>query len=1773
MSDSGSSSSSSTSGSPRGGTPEPEAVTEAERAPATESVAADGAQSKSEEETPSSTPEAGQQEDETSPQVEEPPDPDAEPLHVTWKSEANPDPPTVGADFVVIHGVYGGWEDESRAGPGSGSSEWVSNYAESLEPSRILRFEYEPLQLFCGRQSRQAIRNCALKLLKALAARRRNETQKRLIIFVAHDIGGLIVKDALVEAALDTSSWMDIVEMSRIMVFLSSPHRSADHFDMEDRLSRFLFGGFDSGVAEIRPSASTISGFAAAAMEINGLFIESKITLRSRAVSVHYEESYSSKMNKAFDAYSATLGVPMEKRIPESIDGSTITECLQGLLKALSSPVSAEQLRYEREILALASPVFPLQSGKHDSTTLESSQHVKDWLQHHGPQMLYLHGTKHVRETAEQLFYIMEEHALKSSTAIVLYFSFDRHDVRCDSLRDMLATFLAQMLCFYPGVADRIKLTFTRFHEEHGWTEADLIYWFERFRFTEQVDNVMFVINHFDECTKGSRKQFLDNFAYLSQASENPWKVVVTSHKPGVLSEELAGPWCVNLDLDASEEDLINIADIDSKDDMARLLTARPELRFEPSVIEKQFQYLDRYDPLIKHIIWEQIAVRQDWPGETSIEAMLESLTLDTSAAAEDDRNLEQLLAWVLKNASKPDILRQLLTWLLYSVRPLTVWELTTVIYPESGQAGHVTPDSAAVEKLISDVKLWLAGIVVIQHNEVKIWHPRLRDILMAMDDNDLAESQFIWGEIKKTAHFDIAQSCLQYLSQPAVQDYINKTFRVTSADSFESPTFADRGNICSYALQAWTHHFVLSSPKPELSKLLSQSASTDLASSWARGYWALSNPITRSTTCLDTLFPIFAGLGLLDIVEPRDEADKRRGILEAASKGRSEVVLTLVKELDLSESDLIDVIKAAGAYGDEKTMLDMLARIISINPSPDTATWPPLFLHRAAWLGLDQFADRILDLGYPPDIEADWTPITKATPLSQAARNFHVGIVRTLIKHNADITSRHLYDRTAMHHVAGQGHAEIAKILVEEGKIDMEITDEDGFTTLYFGCLWGHHHVVEVLLDLGADPNMGIKPDDPPQKWSPLLAAVDDGYEKSVKKLLDKKADPNLPGASLWGTALRYAAVKGHLKICQMLVDSGADPNSPLIQPPILIQMITDYEASEKQMEIFDFLISHNADVNAKDTSGTPVLIHASRDNQRMDFVRRLLDHGADVNIYNSDNQPALYFAALDKEEELVKLLLEKGAKVNEISSSGVTPLYFAVPESDIVRPMLENGADPDSSRNSGFTCLMHAAWFGYNESLELLLDHNANIELAYDGDDDDQKGWTALSCAARQSQKETVRILAERGADLKRSSDQGVPAIHLAAASDTLSVFLEFPSKIDVSQLDKEGYSALHKVDVSLENFKLLINAGANLNVQDKKRGDTPLTVASYNGLLERAKYLVKHGADINLASPCDGPPLTQACRYAKWDILKFLIDSGANVNQVTDFSIAGTALEAACVPYATGEDRITDKMVDYLLAHGADVTLEGGFIGTALHAAAYGSTPDVVKKILEKGAVVNAIDPMGHVPIHAAAFHGIDNFDVILEAGGDIAVRDNIGRTALHWAAQPGRLQVVEKIISLLPDKKAIDEPDIDGWTPLCWAARGPGGWLNQDYAGEPQEQIKVMKLLLENGANRSVKVTLGGQKWTPLKLARFSGADEEVIELLKNGLVSADEAGQDEDEKKSGPKEESDEDKSKKGNLRSATCDSCRCVSTLVSRSRRRSWILPSFNLKNFKNQFC
>ena len=105
-------------------------------------------------------------------------------------------------------------------------------------------------------------------------------------MFIAYDLGGSIVKDALATAASDLAQWQTVAETSRLLIFSGCPHRAASKADMENRLSSFLFADYDLASVQTPPAASSISALSAAVMEVNSLFIESKVPLRSRLISI-----------------------------------------------------------------------------------------------------------------------------------------------------------------------------------------------------------------------------------------------------------------------------------------------------------------------------------------------------------------------------------------------------------------------------------------------------------------------------------------------------------------------------------------------------------------------------------------------------------------------------------------------------------------------------------------------------------------------------------------------------------------------------------------------------------------------------------------------------------------------------------------------------------------------------------------------------------------------------------------------------------------------------------------------------------------------------------------------------------------------------------------------------------------------------------------------------------------------------------------------------------------------------------------------------------------------------------------------------------------------------------------------------------------------------------------------------------------------------------------------------------------------------------------------
>jgi len=1265
-----------------------------------------------------------------------------------------------------------------------------------------------------------------------------------------------------------------------------------------------------------------------------------------------------------------------------------------------------------------------------------------------------------------------------------------------------------------------------------AWTEADLVLWLDKFRnYGEGFDHTVFVINNLDQCTNGSMKAFLRSFSYLSQISEERWKMVIASDRVNALSGELVN--CSHVTLDLSSDDIADSFGDEREDNKQHVMSSRPDLYLHEDLVTDELAGLTETDPVIRHIILEQAIARDDWPEKFKIGEIYESFKAPT-ASGWDDTRLASLLEQIISKIPEQETCRRVLTWMLFAVRPLTVFELADVFQPDEFTAYQDTSD-----KIVA----WFAGVLERDQNEVRFTHTRVRRVMMGHEayDNGTETSERptrIWDDIKETAHYDIASFCLEFLARPSSREFTENTYFASDPDSYvvkdTKHTFAGRYRLCGYALQAWTHHLVHCSSNEQSKLYASLKTQPGLEEICARGYWALSNPFIRNSACPATLFPVFAGLGILDVVRPRDKEDAYLGLLEAAARGQVDTVKRLLEPesfgFTFDEPELLCTLVAVGSSGKEELLLNLIDAIVSTHEgAPDTVAWPPAIIYRAALLGLDRAIDRLCQLGCSPDAKLPWRDLVHVSPLGFAARHVDASLpaVRALIKHKADVEFSPNNGKTPLMFAAIEGNHHIAKTLIDQGKAKLEVKDRYGKTALYYASIFGQYKVVEALLDAGADPNMGFprseKIDD---CWGPLKGASDDGFLETVRILLDHNADPNLGGSANISPPLQQAAFKNHVEVCRMLLERGADPNHQGVVPPILEQVMLSsgpahdeqaiVELEKAQIELFKLLLENGANPDAKNYDGRPVIAIAASLTSNSDvFCQLLVDHGADVNAVDSDNDSPLGYACNRGNRKAAEILISKGADINH-KGRDYLPLYLAVLDVDFARMLLDKGADPDKAGYQGFTPLMCAAMYRQTAALELLLEHKATVDLQHHFDGlETWEGHTAMSFAVIFGSDEDVRLLAETGADLQHRIADGDSLLHLAVKTDQLPVLLEYLPRLDLDQTDALGHTILHKYKTNMRDFKRFIHAGASLEKQDPD-GDTPLTYAAYSNNHDKVKLLLRHKVDVNLASHKWGAPLHQAVQKQHLTMVKLLVENKADVNLVVDG--VGTPLMVACEfqmwSVATDMDDEASNyetgIVRYLLENGAKVNLEGGSYVHPICEAVLRSPCSVIRLLLDNGANVQVADTMGRMPIHWAALYGGDRFPMILDAGGDIKATDNFGRTALHWAAQAGRHEVVKRILELWGDDETstVDVPDKMGWTPLCWAARGLEQWSEQTSGR--QNHVEVVRVLLERGANRLHETQTaasdeGGRKWTPLSIANHSGgAAPRILDMLQNDL---------------------------------------------------------------------
>ena len=106
--------------------------------------------------------------------------------------------------------------------------------------------------------------------------------------------------------------------------------------------------------------------------------------------------------------------------------------------------------------------------------------------------------------------------------------------------------------------------------------------------------------------------------------------------------------------------------------------------------------------------------------------------------------------------------------------------------------------------------------------------------------------------------------------------------------------------------------------------------------------------------------------------------------------------------------------------------------------------------------------------------------------------------------------------------------------------------------------------------------------------------------------------------------------------------------------------------------------------------------------------------------------------------------------------------------------------------------------------------------------------------------------------------------------------------------------------------------------------------------------------------------------------------------------------------------------NEIVRLLLESGADVTaVDPGMKATALHAAAYAGRTEAARLLIAHGIEIDKQGPKnGYTALHDAIWQGhVDTARVIIDAGADLSLEAHNGETPLAFARARHRREIVD------------------------------------------------------------------------------------------------------------------------------------------------------------------
>jgi ankyrin repeat protein len=467
---------------------------------------------------------------------------------------------------------------------------------------------------------------------------------------------------------------------------------------------------------------------------------------------------------------------------------------------------------------------------------------------------------------------------------------------------------------------------------------------------------------------------------------------------------------------------------------------------------------------------------------------------------------------------------------------------------------------------------------------------------------------------------------------------------------------------------------------------------------------------------------------------------------------------------------------------------------------------------------------------------------------------------------------------------------------------------------------------------------------------------------------------------------------------------------------------------------------------------------------------------------------QNTLVSAVENRKHKVAEQLLDRGVSP-DTSPKVCVVIATRNEDMDMLKLLLEFGADPDGKQSDGATALGTACWGNGNEPfVKILLNYGADVNLpgAHNippiqaafrlnrpdivtlllaaGRDPNEKltsNHTPLEWVCENIMVELAKLLVAYGADVNL---KGFRAPLYAAVRSKDCVEFLLSNGVDLAK-NPEFLEEAVRGD-HMETVKFLLSKGADINHHGFDRNRTPLGSACQRDNPEMVTLLLSYEANPNVRGLDGSYPISFAknspkalrallaaknidiqlqdgliSSYMAWSSpqdLELIIQHGADVNKWEP---------SFAYPIHTAVRLVKWDMFQVLLRHDVDVNVKRD--GVVPLESATGN-PKFIKPLLEAGADISLCPSI----IKNAAFHGhVEAIRILVELTKiDINTpdpRDN--HTALTSCALHGREAVLDTLFELGAD---VNRPGSAGKSALVWAANS---------------NPKIIKRLMAAGAN--------------------------------------------------------------------------------------------------------